>query len=107
MRSIDVQLHRLVERLVVHIDDDANDRLPRSVNTPTYALSDGILARPELSRCGLAYDGDRLRIKVVCKGKRAAFKQRNAERLKIIPYLPRLPNPLYRLTPALSPTFAL
>src|SRR5260370_4772929 len=107
MRSIDVQLHRLVERLVVHIADDANDRLPRSVNTPTYALSDGVLARPELSRCGLAYDGDRLRIKVICKGKRAAFKQRDAERLKIIPYLPRLTNCLWRLTLGVSPTFDL
>jgi len=35
----------------------------------------------------LAYDGDGLRIDAVFKRKRAALKQRDAERLKIVPLL--------------------
>src|SRR5258708_7327294 len=97
----------MAERLVVHIASDPHNRLPRSVNTPTYALSDGILARPELPRRRLAYNGDGLRIDAVFKRKRAALKQRDAERLKIVPYLPCLTNRLWRFAPGLSPTLDL
>ena len=51
-----MQLYRLAERLVVHIAYDSNNRFPRSVHTPTNALSDGILARPELPPRRLAYE---------------------------------------------------
>src|SRR5258706_3552340 len=97
----------MAERLVVHIADDSNDRLPRSVNTPPYALSDGILARPELPPRRLAYDCDGLRINAVLKRKVAAPKRRDAERLKIVPDLPGLTNRLWRLAPGVCPTFDL
>src|SRR5438309_6708694 len=97
----------MAERLVVHIASDSNNRLPRSVDAPSYALSDGILARPELPRRRLAYDCGRLRMNAVLKGKVAALKQRDAKRLKIVPYLPRLTNRLWRLGHGVSRTFDL
>src|SRR6267143_3155144 len=55
----------------------------------------------------LAYDCDGLRVNAVLKGKVAALKQGDAERLKIVPYLPCLTNRLWRLAACVSRTFDL